>query len=52
MAALEVERYLAERENPSSKSFDDGGAVAPGANWGNSGSAAAGNSEQQVAVAS
>ncbi|KAF6264447.1 hypothetical protein COO60DRAFT_1621589 [Scenedesmus sp. NREL 46B-D3] len=52
MAALEVERYLAEKENPSSLSFDDGGDVAPGANWGSSGSAAAGPNEQQVAVAS
>uniref|UniRef100_A0A383WIT2 Thioredoxin reductase n=1 Tax=Tetradesmus obliquus TaxID=3088 RepID=A0A383WIT2_TETOB len=52
MAALEVERYLAEKENPGSRSFDDGGEVAPGANWGSSGTAAAGPSGQQVAVAS
>eukprot|EP00882_Tetradesmus_deserticola_P001184 GHRQ01001280.1.p1 GENE.GHRQ01001280.1~~GHRQ01001280.1.p1 ORF type:complete len:421 (+),score=130.01 GHRQ01001280.1:162-1424(+) len=51
MAALEVERYLAEKENPSSCSFDDGGAAAPGANWGSSGNAAAGPNEQPVAVA-
>jgi hypothetical protein len=52
MAALEVERYLAEKENPGSRSFDDGGEIAPGANWGSSGTAAAGPSGQQVAVAS